>query len=431
MLSTITKRKMNETERLFSNEILHRFNNVYAIEVENPKDLPPLFEKIFNATAGLFIASDGTNLVRNQVPREGVTVHQIPKSCKTLYDCCDWLYNNYTPNADYALASIAKDETRVVVNVNHAVNDGDYCFNVLRDIQDPSKDHLFKDIAPMPGDPESDPKVLKGRFDEFIRERPNFEKKWPKFQTGDLTFLNTQEVVTLPDTYNKFPPRLQFEMPDSHLSPHIYHSKTGKTDHMSEYLWTGLALCVNAKNRKWGPIGVESCYDLRRLADHFDHYFGNAFTDFALCVKNPLPGMTIGEINQKFRDNFSVLSKNNWICKEYLDKMDRYRDFCPVVHVSNVGPIKFHSPIKDFTLTVAGKEEGLRPFLQTTCYSKVKTDADLNNLVLYMRYSPQWLSNKSAKDIFDSWIYFLKTADPSKKAGDVLDELIHYQDSLN
>ena len=54
----------------------------------------------------------------------------------------------------------------------------------------------------------------------------------------------------------------------------------------------------------------------------------------------------------------------------------------------------------------------------------------MDQLVLYMRYSPAWLSNKSAKDIFDTWVYFLKTADPSKKAGDVLDELIHFQDSL-
>ncbi|KAK8847007.1 hypothetical protein M9Y10_019581 [Tritrichomonas musculus] len=430
MLSTITKRKMNETERLFANEQLHRFNNIYCIEVEDPKYMPEIFRKVFNATQGLFIKSDGTNLVYNNQTPESITIHKIPKNLTNLYNVCDWIYNNFTPNADYALASIAADETRVCVNVNHAVNDGDYCFNVLSDIQDPSKDHMFKDIAPMTGDPLTDPNVLKERFDDFLKNKSEYEKKWPKFQNGDMTFLNTQEVVTLPDTYKLFPPRLQYEMPDSGLSPHIYHAKTGKTDHMSEYLWTGLALAVNAKNRKWGPIGVQSCYDLRRLAKHFDHHFGNAFTDFALCVQHPLPGMTIGEINQKFRDNFTILNNSDWICKEYLDKVDRLRDYCPVAHVSNVGPIKFHSPIKDFTLTVAGKEEGLRPFLQTTAYSKIKTDGDMDQLVLYMRYSPAWLSNKSAKDIFDTWVYFLKTADPSKKAGDVLDELIHFQDSL-
>lgn len=47
-----------------------------------------------------------------------------------------------------------------------------------------------------------------------------------------------------------------------------------------------------------------------------------------------------------------------------------------------------------------------------------------------MRYSPLVVNNRTAKDIFDTFVYFMKTADPSRKSGDILDELIHFQKAL-
>ena len=48
-----------------------------------------------------------------------------------------------------------------------------------------------------------------------------------------------------------------------------------------------------------------------------------------------------------------------------------------------------------------------------------------------MGYSPLIVSKKNASDIFMTFIHFLKMADPEKKSGDVLDELIHFQKSLS
>lgn len=72
----------------------------------------------------------------------------------------------------------------------------------------------------------------------------------------------------------------------------------------------------------------------------------------------------------------------------------------------------------------------MRPILQVTSYSKNKEDFDMNDLVLHMRYSPLIMSKKSANDIFDTYVYFLKNVNPSMKSGDVLDELINFQKSL-
>ena len=72
----------------------------------------------------------------------------------------------------------------------------------------------------------------------------------------------------------------------------------------------------------------------------------------------------------------------------------------------------------------------LRSVLQVTSYSKINDKKDMNDLVLHMRYSPAMISMKNANDIFDTYVYFLKNVDPRMKSGDVLDELIHFQKSL-
>lgn len=61
----------------------------------------------------------------------------------------------------------------------------------------------------------------------------------------------------------------------------------------------------------------------------------------------------------------------------------------------------------------------------------MKIETGLNDLVLNLRYSPVIVSNKNAYDIFETFFYFLKNVDALKKSGDVLDELIHFQNSLN
>lgn len=206
MLSAITKRRMNACESAMVNEQIFRLYNTYAIELESPKDLPPFLEKMKNATQGLYIKSDGDNLLKNGQSRDNVSVFKIPKEAKTLYDVCDWMYKEHTPSVDYALGAIACDDTRIVINVNHGVSDGDYCFNVVKDLMNPEKQHLFDNEAPIPGDPVTD--ILKERFDDYLKNKEKYAKKWPKYTTSDLTFLNIQDMPELPDRYNVIPPYL-------------------------------------------------------------------------------------------------------------------------------------------------------------------------------------------------------------------------------
>lgn len=403
----------------------------FSIEVENRSDLPQLLDKLKKATSGLYIKSDGFNLIPNFKDEESVTIQKIPKEIKTLSECCDWMYHTYTPDIGYALASIAADETRIVVNSNHALTDGGFYEILIQDLQNESSKDKFKKRAPIPGLLRQE--LLKNEFDEFLKNKGQYIHQWPSFNLNDITHLNTQEIVSLPDSYNLVPNRFKYEMPCDELSPHIYDKNTRKVNHMSEFLWTGLCLSINAKNEIYGPIGVETVMDFRRLIDknRINYKFGNTYTNFALCVLNSNPQMTIGQICSEFRKNFNLLKKNDWFYKEFLFPIVFKRDFCPAAHVSNVGPNVIKSPLKDLYMQVSAKKQGSRSYLQVTSYSKHKEETDENEFVLHMGYSPLIVSKKNADDIFQTYIHFLKTANPDMKSGDVLDELIHFQKSLN
>ena len=100
MNSKLAHRPMSANEKRFSDQINKMFIQ-FAIEVNHPSELPPFLEKIKKSTAGLFIKTDGHNLIDNGISPDSVTIHKIPKNIKTLQGCCDWLYETLTPNNDF------------------------------------------------------------------------------------------------------------------------------------------------------------------------------------------------------------------------------------------------------------------------------------------------------------------------------------------
>ena len=55
----------------------------------------------------------------------------------------------------------------------------------------------------------------------------------------------------------------------------------------------------------------------------------------------------------------------------------------------------------------------------------------MNDIELCMRVSPFVVGRKVASDVFETYMHFLKNVNASMKSGDVLDELIHFQNSLD
>lgn len=406
-------------------------NRVYcqlAVEVE-PGHLDRVLDKIKKSAAGLYIKTDGKEFIRNTIDYDTVTVHQIPKEVKTLSELCDWSWQEYTPAYNYALASVSADKNRIVLNSSHAISDGGFLFTLLGNLMNPSANHVFEHVTTQTGTLRGG--FLKNQFDEFLKNRNELSHQWPQLTDHDLTYEKVQEIVHLPNLYDHRPPRLIKEIKPESLS--IYDAKTGKMRGLSEFLWTGYCMAINVLNGHYGPIGLETCMDFRRLIprDQVDNTFGNAFTNFALAVKNPRPQMTIGEICADFREMFNQIRKSGWFFKEYLTPLRFKRAGNCIAHLSNVGPVRIKAPIKDFYCQVHGYEHGLRPFIQCTTYSKIFNQKDLNTIIFHLRYSQNMLDNKMGRDLFEVFMHFLTHTTLDMKSGDVFDELMHFRESLN
>lgn len=300
------------------NSILRKLNNNYdpafisqkgfiqfALEVENPKQLPEFLNKLKKSITGLYIKTDGKNLLRNTADIDTVTVHQIPPEVKSLQHCCEWIYQSFTPNPKYAFGSIAADKTRVVVNSCHAITDGSFFQRLLKDISSPDSNHLFETIYPISGDLETD--LLQNEFSKFKHKESTYVKNLTPFNQFDYTFINLQEMPDLPDPDDQLMVRLTHEIDIDQLS--IYDRKTKKVKGYSEFLWTALAMSINAINGSYGPLGLGTCMDFRRLIpeSQVSNRFGCAFTDFYITVKNQSPRKTIASICDEFRKSFNVI----------------------------------------------------------------------------------------------------------------------------
>lgn len=123
-----------------------------------------------------------------------------------------------------------------------------------------------------------------------------------KFNKSDFTYLKKQENVELPDSYNKIVSRYRATINFSELSSSNYDKKLEKIKQMNEFLWTGLCMAINSANEEFGPIGLGTIMDFRRLLpqEKVTNSFGNIFTHFYLFIKNVNLRMTIDEICSKF-----------------------------------------------------------------------------------------------------------------------------------
>lgn len=188
---------MSIIEKIFVNPA----NNVYiqlAIEVENQKIIPKLIERIKNSMTGLYIKTDGSNFIPNFKDQDSINIFKIPKEVKSLADCCDWIYKTYNPCSNYSLASVAADEKRIVINSNHSLTDGGYFVDFLKYIQNSYNDEFINQKITIPENFNNN--IFKEKFDQIQKHTQN---SFEKICKNDLTYLKRQEIVELPDSYNK------------------------------------------------------------------------------------------------------------------------------------------------------------------------------------------------------------------------------------
>ena len=405
----------------------------FAIEVGNKQDMSDILDKIKNAATGLYIKTDGFKILSNSQNQSTVTVYTIPKEIHSLSDCCDWIFREHTPNTNSSLASIACDDTRIVVNSNQSITNTDYFVNLLNTLQNSPYDKFFTHKSPIPI--HFNTNIIKEEYEEYFENKQHHSKGWPAFQQSDLSFLNLHNHDLANNSMNHNQLLCKADIKCSELSPFIYDKCIGKPKNIYEFMWTGLCMATNTTNGKFGPFGIANCVDYRKIQTNGSliNSFGNLnYTNFSLCVQDVNPKMTIGEICSLFKCNFNLVKANDQFYKDYMYPIEYNSNDNAVSHFSNVGPISIKSPLyNDIYMQNSEMEDGMPPLLNVSCYSTSKMDNGMDDIIVQMRYSPTVLSKENAEKVFKTYVYFLKNVDPSMNSGDVLNELIRFQKSLN
>lgn len=245
--------------------------------------------------------------------------------------------------------------------------------------------------------------------------------------------------------YSKVDPTVP-ELSKAHLITEIedvrnlacFDRNKGKTNGLTENMWCALTLAFCAMNKKINPIGISTCVDFRRFI-YPKSRISNSMTNFFGCINIVADKINsqlyVSDILGQFRNNFNYIINNDALFYNYIHPIEINEKNKPIAHLSNIGPIKFRSPIKDFEISLRLNQKAQQQSAQILSYSKLKVDNKsgnvINNDIHYqLTYSPAIISDKIGKKIFESFKFFLHNIKPSMLLNDAFNEMVKFQSAL-
>lgn len=421
---SIKSRPLDESEFYFVSKEAMEFVQL-SFELDSSKHVDDFVNQLKRSVAGFHARCDRKNFYSIDRNLNEIPVHQIPSNLTNLTDVNQWMYQNHTPEISNHLAELAFDEHRVVLNSSHICADGGYLASLVRDIQ--SKNGL-------PTHPSIPGSIIHILDEELTRAKNN--KEIELAGTDSVTYLLNQKAD---NNISEDCKACSIIETDDAKNLACYDSTNEKLNNLTEHMWVGLSLSICALNNKIGPIGVNTCVDFRRLV-HPQSRVSNSMTNFFgvvnIVAKNfNDPTLTVSDISKQFRRHFNYIINSDAIFYNYLFPIDMHKDNTPVAHLSNIGPIKYKYPIKDFEITLNLNQKAAQDVAQIVTYSKLKTDnvgkKVQSNVIHYQfAYSPKIINAEIGKKIFESFHYFMRNVQPSTLIIDAFHELKQFQSKL-
>lgn len=341
-----------------------------VLEIEKPSDVPEIVEKIYNRVPGLHIRSDGEQLYMKKAPLE---VYKLPSNITSLNNAAEWMFDNHTPPYNKALASLAANNTKIVLNTNHMCSDGIFIKNLIESL--PKKEGNTIDQIP-------------------ISVFTNFKNQIPT--NSDSAYLfdedpNISRIIpqTTPEPKNT---RLSSVFDEFELSK-LSCNQNGKIVGLTDMFWVASSLAVMVSNRKLGKCGTATAINMRPFLDQSrkNLSIGNHVASISATAKLDLDD-TIKQLAQKLRSSFNENLKNGLHYKHLAATyraivLGQVLEHPPGLgfEVSNIGPVRIGKQINDIFIT------NLMPscHVDGVClasYSKMfenNKDAKISNLFCY------------------------------------------------
>ncbi|KAH0795929.1 hypothetical protein GPJ56_000177 [Histomonas meleagridis] len=340
----ITLFRMIKSKRLLDpyEHIFHLWKGflMAGVEFEKPGYTEQAVEEIIRTNSGFHLKANLLGYKPTKVPPQ---IRRIPSNLKSLEQVADWMHHNFTPNARDTLATIAYDDTRVMLNTSHMCGDGVHHAKLVEHLCNPEE--KWPD-AVLPASSAND-------FYPLIHD-----KKWDKEKPLTCTIepnisriLKKRPVSTKKDA--KYIPA-SVRIPLSELS--CYDPSTNKCHGISESQWIANSISCAVFNGSLEPFGVSVVYDLRRILppEKINDPSIQSYISSVTVSASPRLDMTLEELSKQMRAKFNESIENH----NYFGHMKSvweavWRPWrCKSVpgigmEVSSIGQIKIHRPVKN------------------------------------------------------------------------------------
>lgn len=416
-------RKLDESEYYFISKEAMEFVQL-SIEFETSADTIKYLNQLKRSVAGLYARCDGKNIYSIERNPSDIQVHRIPSNINSLKAVNQWMYDQHTPDLATHLAEIGSDEHRIVINSSHICSDGGYLASLINGIQTNEG---------LPLHP-----TLPGSITDLLQEELSKVKNRKDIKISGfdkVTKLCIQKVdPTVPELSKA---HIITEIDDVHNLA-CYDRNKDKTNGLTENMWCALSLAFCALNKKINPIGISTCVDFRRFI-YPKSRISNSMTNFFGCINIVADKINshlyVSDILGQFRDNFNYIIDNEALFYNYIHPIEMNINNKPIAHLSNIGPIKFKSPIKDFEMSLRVNQKAQQQSAQISSYSKLKVDNKNGNVIkndihYQFTYSPAIISDETGKKIFESFKFFMNNIKPSMLLNDAFNEIVKFQSTL-
>lgn len=390
-----------------------------SLEVEHPRYVPMVVDKLIKSTIGFHIKKEGNNLVAHN---DKVPILSLPKGYKNLKDLSNaFIRENYL-DYEKAFAMIGCNETQVSFIVSHMCSDGGYLKYQMEHILDKAPK-----LDPLPA-------ISASFFKKEIENAPSDVQLWASHP--DVTrLLPRRNKCVDPGVDPSHPDYFTIEATRDQMK--CYDKKIGKLRGLTEYYWLAHIFSAMAFNGRMNDVvGVTTCIDLRNwlppgLVDKVHYNFTNGFS--AITPISVLkPTMTLRDVGEQMR-------------RDMFRRLDRGEQFgfmkglkgCPdaeqlpgaCLEITNMKSMIQKKPIVDswcaLSLTNQSTEQVLSVMsFGTEGYGK-------NKHVIRLRYGPSGFSKSDMNVFGKSFDHFMRNISLDRRVDDVFDEMRAFQASVH
>jgi hypothetical protein len=391
------------------------------MEFHDKSSVPPAIAEIIRSVNAFRMKIGWINyLATNSTP----TVHKIPSSVTTLPALNQWIFDHHTPGPRDVLASIAADDTRIAINVQHAVADSRYLVSLCERICDPSS---YGERAVPP--------LSESAYEYFAKQIQEHDPQTTCSGTAEISRVFPQKPL-VPAKKSRFVINYICE-PISSFK--CYDSRAGGVRSFTEALYMALALSNAAFDG--GVVrgfGLSTVVDLRRFCPP-ERLRTNAQQNWVASVQvhtRPVLTETVGDVQRRLRAVLDRrLADGSWLghmrnVREMV--MHPWRKANPApglgIELSSVGPVRIRRPVKDCHLTMI--VPGSRPYqgISFLNYSLTNVDVNRAEFLGQFQHTTMELNEQDGRLLRDSVRFSLQNTVPTQTIGEAIDDIRRFQE---